>query len=116
MPYQDDDAPPKKPVLTHGHLLVLQGLARREFVEMPGEYRLEGMSRQLDAGERLALCNFRANLTLLNRMGAFREGFLEELQQPLVLPDSLPGDGEDPEWEQADDGRQPGPNAPRRKP
>ncbi len=99
---------PKKPVLTHGDLLVMQAGAGKEFRELPNEYRLEGMKRPFDHSERLAISWLRASLSLLNRKGALRSGFLDEFEQPLVLPDSDPASCEDPDWEQVDDGKQKG--------
>jgi hypothetical protein len=99
----DDEVP--KPQLRHGDILVLQGLARREMVELPNQYRLEEMKRDFDPGERLALCYFRASLLVLNRKGAFQPGFLEAFEQNLMAPNSDPGSMEDPEWEVADDGK-----------
>jgi hypothetical protein len=101
-----DDEPREPPELKHHDLLLLQGFARSEYTEMPAEYHLKGMKRPLDQSERLALSWLRASMRLLNGKKAFREGFLDEYVEPLELPDSFPASGEDPDWEQADDGKQ----------
>jgi hypothetical protein len=90
--------------------MILQGLAIREFKELPAEVRLPGMKRPLDHGERLAVAWMRASLVVLNSAGGIREGFLQTYRQPLETPDSFPAT-EDPDWEQADDGK-----VPQRKP
>jgi hypothetical protein len=104
--FDDDDAPRPKPELKHGDLLILQGQAAKAFVELPAEYRLPGMKRALDHSERLALSWLRVSMTLLNSKSGFRPGFLEEFEIPIELPNSDPGSAEDPDWEQADDGKQ----------
>ena len=96
-----DDGPPE---LKHHDILLLQGYARKEYVELLGEHRLKGMPRNLDQSERLALSWLRAATMLLNRKGAFREGFLQEYIEALVTPNSDPASQEDPDWEQADVG------------
>lgn len=101
-----DDSSSSSPLeLTHHDILLLQGHARREYAEILGEHRLEGMTRGLDGGERLALSWLRAATMLLNRKGAFREGFLREYVEPLETPNSDCASGDDPDWEVSDDGK-----------
>jgi hypothetical protein len=101
------DGPPEMKL---GDLMVLQGLAIREFKDLPPEVRLPGMVKPLDHGERLAVAWLRASMTYLNGAGGIREGFLQSYKQPLETPDSFPAT-DDPDWTQADVSK-----APRRKP
>jgi len=97
------DVPPE---LNQKDLIVAQSIARQEFVEIPGEYRLRGMTRQMTASERVALSWLRGVMVVLNSKGAFREGFLEAFVEPLELPDSEP-DAEYHDWVENEEKKKP---------
>jgi hypothetical protein len=98
-----DDSSPLE--LKHHDILLLQGHARREYVELLGEHRFKGMNKNLDPGERLALSWLRATIVLLNSKGAFREDFLREYVEPLETPNSDPASMDEPDWEVEDVGK-----------
>lgn len=65
--------------LTEGDLQDLLSWATREHAFSSDLQRLPGMTRDLTAGERVAVAHYRASYMLLNRQGAIKEGWLGPL-------------------------------------
>ncbi len=80
--------------LTFEDVQMLRSYSIKEFMDMPGEVRFEGMTRQLTEEERRLVCIFNASLQVLNRNGAFKQGFIDAFDLALTTPDSEPSTDE----------------------
>lgn len=67
--------------LTEKELLQMQDLARKYWVELPGEARLPGMDKQLNPEQRRALSWLYASMVLLRKFG-IEPGTGAELEYP----------------------------------
>lgn len=55
----------------------LQDFIHKEYIRLPGRFRLEGTHKDCNAAEMHAVANFNAVITILGQMGALKEGALE---------------------------------------
>jgi hypothetical protein len=69
---------------TPEYLKGLQEHVYKSYLKTPDRVRLGGMERDLDPGEHRAIVYFEACLTILNHMGALKDGALD-----YVVPDLI---------------------------
>ena len=69
---------------TTEYLKGLQEHIMKTYMKTPSRVRLSGMEKDLDEGQVRAIIYFEAALTILNHMGALKDGVLE-----YVVPDLI---------------------------
>jgi hypothetical protein len=65
------------------YLRNLQEHILKSYTNMPTKCRLQGMDRDLDPAETRALVHFEAAITILNHMGAIKDGVLDDIVPKL---------------------------------
>lgn len=68
-------------------ILILRDLARKFLSELDESERLPTLDRDLSFEERIALAFLNASLTILNKSGAIKEGWIAENRVEMLPPD-----------------------------